>query len=75
VRDASRELVGVEARVRALDPRRVLERGYSITRGADGRVVRSAGDVTPGGMLVTEVAGGAITSTVTEAIERERGSE
>ena len=29
-----------EAVVRALDPRRVLERGYSITRDADGRVVR-----------------------------------
>jgi len=66
VRDADRELTAVEARVRALDPRRVLERGYSITRGADGRVVRSAADTTPGGMLVTEVADGTITSRVTE---------
>ena len=31
-----------EAVVRALDPRRVLERGYSITRDADGRVVRTS---------------------------------
>ena len=31
-----------EAVVRALDPRRVLERGYSITRDGDGRVVRQA---------------------------------
>lgn len=67
VRDAERELAGIEARVRALDPRRVLERGYSITRAADGRVVRSAADVTVGGMLVTEVAAGTITSAVTEA--------
>ena len=52
--------------MRALDPRRVLERGYSITRGAAGRVVRSAADTTPGGMLVTEVADGTITSRVTE---------
>ena len=70
-RDADRDLAGVEARVRLLDPRRVLERGYSITRTADGRVVRSAADVEPGGMLVTEVAGGTIASAVTEATERE----
>jgi exodeoxyribonuclease VII large subunit len=74
VRDADRELVGVEARVRALDPRRVLERGYSITRAADGRVVRSRADVATGGMLVTEVADGTITSTVTEATDPGRGS-
>jgi len=70
VRDADRDLVAVEARVRALDPRRVLERGYSITRAADGRVVRSTADVTPDGMLVTEVADGAITSRVTDGSEQ-----
>ena len=66
VRDADRDLAAVEARVRALDPRRVLERGYSITRAADGRVVRSAAEAAPGGMLVTEVADGTITSRVSE---------
>ena len=65
-RDADRDLVTVEARVRALDPRRVLERGYSITRGPDGRVLRSVGDAPPGGMLVTEVADGTVTSRVAE---------
>ena len=34
------------------------ERGYSITRDDDGRVVRSVADVALGGMLVTEVADG-----------------
>jgi len=75
LRDADRDLVGVEARVRALDPRRVLERGYSITKTADGRVVRTAADVDVGGMLVTEVAGGTIASTVTESTEREHAGE
>jgi exodeoxyribonuclease VII large subunit len=75
VRDAERDLGAVEARVRALDPRRVLERGYSITRTAGGRVVRSAAEVEAGGMLITEVAAATITSTVTEVTDREQDSE
>jgi exodeoxyribonuclease VII large subunit len=66
VRDAERELGAVEARIRALDPRRVLERGYSITRRGDGRVVRATADVDDGALLVTEVSDGAITSRVSE---------
>jgi exodeoxyribonuclease VII large subunit len=53
------------ARVAALDPAIQLARGWSITRGADGRVVRSIGDVDPGTMITTAVADGRITSTVT----------
>jgi exodeoxyribonuclease VII large subunit len=67
VRDADRALTAAEARLRALDPRRVLERGYSITRTADGRVLRSVDAAEPGGMLVTEVADGTVTSRVVEA--------
>jgi exodeoxyribonuclease VII large subunit len=69
-RVAERDLAAVEARVGSLDPRRVLERGYSITRGPDGSVLRSATDVAPGGMLVTEVADGTVTSRVTAADTR-----
>ena len=48
-----------EAVVRALDPRRVLERGYSITRDADGRVVRTQHTRSSAGALVdTELAAG-----------------
>jgi exodeoxyribonuclease VII large subunit len=61
---ASRSLDATEARVRGLDPARVLARGWSITRDADGRLVRSAGDVAPGGALVTTVADGEVRSTV-----------
>lgn len=66
LRDAERELAHVQARARALDPRGVLERGYSITRTSDGRVVRSVEGIAPGGMLVTEVADGHVVSRVTE---------
>ena len=53
-----------ESRLRALDPRRVLERGYTITRDERGRTVRSAAAATPGARLVTETADGRIHSRV-----------
>ena len=62
---AGRELDAVEAQVRALDPARTLARGWSITRGADGRVVRSAAALAPGDALVTTLADGQVASTVT----------
>jgi exodeoxyribonuclease VII large subunit len=61
---ATRRLDGVEAQVRALDPARTLARGWSITRDARGRVVRSATDVQPGDRLTTTVAEGRVHSTV-----------
>ena len=52
------------ARLRALDPRRVLERGYSITRDDQERIVRTAHGVHAGTLLVTETADGALQSRV-----------
>jgi exodeoxyribonuclease VII large subunit len=57
-------LDAANARLRALDPRRVLERGYTITRDANGRAVRAAADAGSGSLLVTETADGAIRSRV-----------
>jgi exodeoxyribonuclease VII large subunit len=53
-----------EGVVRALDPRRVLERGYSITRDAGGRVVRAADSLVPGALVETELAEGRVTSRI-----------
>jgi exodeoxyribonuclease VII large subunit len=44
----------------------VLERGYTITRTADGRVLRRAADVGLGDRLVTETASGEVHSRVEE---------
>ena len=63
---ADQTLTGLEARVRAHDPVRVLARGWSITRDADGNVVRRSDAVAPGAALVTTVADGTIGSQVTE---------
>jgi exodeoxyribonuclease VII large subunit len=66
---ATLRLDASEVAVRALDPRRVLERGYTITRTADGRVVRRANDVGAGSELVTELASGRVISRVEAAVE------
>jgi exodeoxyribonuclease VII large subunit len=63
---AELRLARSEGIVRALDPRRVLERGYSITRDADGRVVRQAADVGVGSQIQTELAEGRVVSRVEE---------
>ena len=57
-------LDSLAARLRALDPARVLARGWSITRLRDGRLVRSTTGLSTGDGLVTLVADGTIKSTV-----------
>lgn len=64
LRNAARQLDGLDARVQALDPARTLARGWSLTRTADGRLVRSPDDVSAGDHLHTRVADGEIRSTV-----------
>ena len=50
------------AQVAGADPARLLARGWSLTRTADGRLVRSVADAPPGTKLVTTVADGEIRS-------------
>jgi exodeoxyribonuclease VII large subunit len=71
-RAEGRRLDAVEARLRALDPTRVLERGYTITRDRDGRVVKRAAPLSTGDRLVTEFADGTAASVVHEIDEVDR---
>ncbi len=66
---ASRDVGGVEAQVRAYDPARTLARGWSLTRRADGSVLRSIGDARPGERIVTTVTDGTVHSTIDETSE------
>lgn len=61
-------LAGQEVHAQVLDPHRLLARGWSITRTADGRVADLA-TVAVGAALTTQVAGGRFESTVTAAVE------
>lgn len=63
---AERHVGSLEFHVRALDPVRVMARGWSITRGPDGAVLRDASALNPGDVVRTTVASGSFTSRVEE---------
>ncbi|MGA0878117.1 MAG: exodeoxyribonuclease VII large subunit [Ilumatobacteraceae bacterium] len=65
VNDRKLDLDRIETSVRLLDPKNVLARGWSITRDASGRIVRSIDAIRPDSELRTSVADGTIVSTVT----------
>jgi exodeoxyribonuclease VII large subunit len=59
-------LLRLESQLRMLNPLAVLGRGYSLTRKADGTVVRSVVAVEAGDELTTQLADGKVVSNVTE---------
>jgi exodeoxyribonuclease VII large subunit len=59
-----RHLAALQTQVRLLDPGNVMARGFSITRGPDGRALRDVSHLSPGDRLVTTFASGSATSTV-----------
>lgn len=64
---AERHVEALAREVRALDPARVVARGWSITRTGDGRLVRSLADAPVGTTLRTTVADGTLVGAVTAA--------
>lgn len=62
--DESRAIEQRAARLTLLDPAHLLRRGWSITRDADGVVVRSVADAPPGSIITTQVADGQLTSRI-----------
>ena len=69
-----RHLDALAARLALLDPVNLLERGWSITRTSGGSIVRSVDQVTAGDTIVTRLADGEVTSTVTTDAEHEDAS-
>jgi exodeoxyribonuclease VII large subunit len=61
---ATERVATVAARAAVHDPTAALARGWSVTRRADGTLVRSARDVAPGDELITTMAHGTVRSTV-----------
>ncbi len=72
---AGMRLDTMEARLGSHDPAVMLARGWSITRGPDGRAVRSVRQVAPGEHLVTVMVDGLIRSTIEEIMEDHDGSQ
>jgi exodeoxyribonuclease VII large subunit len=69
------QLTAIDNRFRALNPRAVLGRGYSITVSkTTGRVITDSGNVKIGDMLITELAGQKIIeSKVEKKLDRGKG--
>ena len=53
-----------ERYLEAVRPERILARGYSLTRDAQGNIIRDASEVEPGQMIHTQLSQGTLTSTV-----------
>ncbi|MGH9064353.1 MAG: hypothetical protein ACRD0L_10370, partial [Acidimicrobiales bacterium] len=63
---ASAELAGRRHTVEALDPARVLGRGYAVVRGPGGGVLRDPGAVVAGDVLGVTLARGGLLAAVLE---------
>jgi exodeoxyribonuclease VII large subunit len=61
---AAQSLKGVSDRLRLLDPVNTMARGWSITRDAQGKTVRSTAQLTSGEQMTTQLSDGTISSTV-----------
>ena len=74
LREQTSRLALLEAKLSAVDPSQALQRGYSITTTTTGQLVRSADQVPPGTELITRLAVGTVTSTVTasDSTDQER---
>ncbi len=58
------DLERLESQMKAYDPRSVLRRGYSLTKGRSGEIVRSPEDVRENEVITTDLAEGSIESRV-----------
>jgi len=61
-------LQALEARLQAINPQAVLQRGYAIATDAEGRIVRDANVLALGARLQVQLARGRVESTVTRTL-------
>jgi len=67
VRELRQQVRSAERQLEALSYRNVLRRGYSVTRDARGRLMRSIQQVRPGETMQTQLADGTVHSEVSSA--------
>lgn len=66
LREARATIQGMERLCTQLSPERTLERGFSLTRGPGGALLRDPSQVAAGDLVTTRLAGGTLTSRVEE---------
>lgn len=57
-----------DAKLTAMDPLAILERGYTVTETINGRIIKNSTDVTKGQMVVTRFRDGQVTSQIEEIV-------
>ena len=71
---ADRSIDATAARVRAHDPARVLARGFTLTRRADGSIVRTAGSLAPDDEVLTTFTDGTALTRVLSVDVADQGT-
>lgn len=66
IRQALIRATSAQQRLQSLSPVAILKRGYSVTRTADGTIVRHRRQVQPGSPIQTTLSSGTLNSTITE---------
>jgi exodeoxyribonuclease VII large subunit len=66
VRAAAAHLQSIDARLHALSPLAVLDRGYALVQGSDGALIRSSAQLAAGDRITTRVSRGSFVSVVQE---------
>ena len=62
------KLHGFEDQIRALDPKRLLARGWSITRTQNGEIISSTNNLFKGDEIETIFEDGTVKSTINEVV-------
>ena len=69
--DSRSQLQSASARLHALSPLAVLDRGYALVQNSDGLVVRSVAQLTSGDRVTTRLSDGSFASRVEDATKPE----
>jgi exodeoxyribonuclease VII large subunit len=64
LRTIEASLTGIDRLCREVAPERTLERGFTLTRAEDGRLVRQAAGLAAGDRITTQTADGSLVSRV-----------
>jgi exodeoxyribonuclease VII large subunit len=68
-----RQFDGLAHKLDALSPLKILERGYSLARGPDGRVLSSCSGLTVGEQVTVTLRDGDLRTKIEEMLAREKG--
>ena len=66
--DYKKEIDNLSTQLGMLNPTSILKRGYSISKDANGRIIKSVKDIKPNEKIITSLSDGTITSNV-ESVE------